>query len=112
MGFRSDVSALILGALQNGPQHGYSIVRRIRESGAATKLSEGQIYPYLHRLEREQHVTAEWRTDTGGAPRRVYQITESGLAELSRQRSAWQKFSSGVGVLLAASQADPEVNRA
>ena len=112
MGFRSDVTALILGALQHGPQHGYSIVRQIREAGAATKLSEGQIYPYLHRLEREQHVTAEWQTDTGGAPRRVYRITESGLNELSRHRKAWQKFSTGVGALLAAAPLDPEASNA
>ena len=100
MAFRGDLKALILGALQLEPLHGYEIVRRIRESGSAGKLSEGQIYPYLHQLESEGLVIAEWQTDTGAAPRRVYQITPSGKEELSRQRAHWEKFVAGIGSLL------------
>ena len=51
MAFRGDINALILGALHSEPLHGYEIVRRIREAGGGGKLSEGQIYPYLHKLE-------------------------------------------------------------
>ena len=100
MAFRGDIKALALGALQNEPLHGYEVVRRIRESGVAGKLSEGQIYPYLHELEEDGFVTAEWRTDTGAAPRRVYQLTPAGIAELTRQKQAWQKFAIGIGSIL------------
>ncbi len=112
MAFRSDISAVILGALQPGPSHGYQIVRRIRESGCAQRLSEGQIYPYLHRLEREGLVCAEWQTDTGAAPRKVYELTPAGLAELNRQRKIWENFSAGVGNLLAARTTDLEAGNA
>lgn len=101
MAFRTDLYAMILAALQEGPLHGYQIVRRLRETGAAGKLSEGQIYPYLHRLEEDGMVKAEWQTDTGAAPRRVYELTADGRKELDRQRGLWQKFASGVGSLLA-----------
>jgi len=101
MAFRGDINALILGALQAGPLHGYQIVRRLRESGAAGKLAEGQIYPYLHKLEAEGMVTAEWQTDTGAAPRRVYQLTTNGLKELEHQKGLWQRFTAGVGLLMA-----------
>lgn len=100
MAFRGDVKALILGAIRAEPLHGYEIVRRIRESGGAGRLSEGQIYPYLHELEESGFVTAEWRTDTGAAPRRVYELTPEGRAELARQRESWTKFVSGVGAVL------------
>jgi PadR family transcriptional regulator, regulatory protein PadR len=101
MAFRGDLYALILGTLQGGPLHGYEIVKRIRETGAAGRLSEGQIYPYLHKLESEGMVTAEWQTDTGAAPRRVYQLTPSGFKELERQKGVFEKFIAGVGGLLA-----------
>lgn len=101
MAFRGDIKALILGALQTEPLHGYEIVRRIRETGGAGKLSEGQIYPYMHELEAAGLVTAEWQTDTGAAPRRVYQLTPDGTKELAKQKAAWSKFVSGVGSLLA-----------
>ena len=100
MAFKSDIKALILGTLQAEPLHGYEIVRRLRESGGTGKLSDGQIYPYLHELEEAGQVTAEWRTDTGAAPRRVYQLTPVGRVELSHHRAQWEKFVSGIGSVL------------
>ena len=101
MPFRIDMSALILAALQKEPLHGYEIVRRIRETGGAGKLSEGQIYPYLHDLENRGLLVGEWQTDTGAAARKVYRLTPKGHGELERQKSLWNKFASGVGSLLA-----------
>ena len=112
MAFRGDINALILAALQAGPEHGYQIVRRLREAGAVSKLSEGQIYPYLHELEGEGLLAAEWQTDTGAAPRKVYRITPKGEGELHKHRDAWEKFSSGVGSLLAGQPKKIEGNHA
>lgn len=100
MAFRSDINALILAALEDGPLHGYQIVKRLKETGETGRLSEGQIYPYLHKLEGDDLLSANWETDTGAAPRKVYQLTPKGIAELDRQRLQWQKFVSGVGALL------------
>ncbi len=108
MAFRGDIQALILGTLQTEPLHGYEIVRRIRETGGAGRLSEGQIYPYLHQLEEAGWVTAEWQTDTGAAPRRVYQLTPTGRSELSRHRKLWKEFVSGVDSLLGPDIANME----
>ena len=112
MAFRGDINALILGALEVKPLHGYEIVRRIREAGGGGKLSEGQIYPYLHKLEEDHFVTAEWQTDTGAAPRRVYQITPSGVVELDHQRALWKKFVAGINTLMAAKTAKREADLA
>jgi len=65
-------------------------------------MKEGQVYPYLHRLEDSGQVKAEWETDTGAAPRRVYQLTPKGRKELDKQRQLWKKFVSGVGSVLVA----------
>lgn len=112
MAFRGDIKAMVLGTLQAEPLHGYEIVRRIRESGGAGRLSEGQIYPYLHELEEDGFLTAEWKTDTGAAPRRVYQLTPNGRAELARHQEAWRRFVSGVGSVLGGEMMVKEVRNA
>ena len=102
MAFRGDINALILATLEDRALHGYEIVKRLRESESVGKLSEGQIYPHLHKLEANGLLTATWDTDTGGAPRRVYQITESGMTELAQQKKAWAHFAESVSNLLGA----------
>ena len=101
MAFRTDLNAMILGTLQAGPLHGYQIVKTIRDAGGAPKLTEGQIYPYLHKLEEQGLLAAEWQTDTGTAPRRVYELTQKGTTELEHQKAAWGGFAKGVGSILA-----------
>lgn len=101
MTFRGSMEALILGALQDGPCHGYAIAKAIESKGEGLlKLGENQLYPILHRLEREGHVTSEWRPQENKPPRKVYALTDSGRTELDRYRSQWGAFSKGVGSLL------------
>lgn len=101
MSFRSSLEALILGALQDGPKHGYAIAKAIEQKGAGVlKLGENQLYPLLHRLEREGHVTAEWQPQEGKPPRKVYALTDAGHAELEKYRKQWGAFAQGVGSLL------------
>lgn len=108
MTFRSSLEALILGALRDGPRHGYAIAKSIEQKGGGVlKMGENQLYPTLHRLERDGHVVADWQPQEGKPPRKVYSLTESGTAELDRYRKQWGAFSQGVGLLLFG---DPEAN--
>src|ERR1700732_2022852 len=98
MAFKSDLEALILGVLQAGPLHGYEISKRIRERGGeALAVGEGRLYPALHKLESEGKVVGKWEPREGKPPRRVYELTEEGHKELTAQKDAWTKFTSGVG---------------
>jgi DNA-binding PadR family transcriptional regulator len=112
MAFRGDINALILATLQGEPLHGYEIVRRIRQTGFARRLSEGQMYPVFHELERVGMLRAEWLTDDAALPRRVYAITQTGTAEIARPRSLWERLASGVGFLLQSGLKTMEVENA
>jgi DNA-binding PadR family transcriptional regulator len=104
MAFRSDLDAVILGALCDGPLHGYAIVKRLQSnSDGLLKLGEGQLYPALHRMERKGLVTAVWDQQEGKPSRRVYSLTEMGKAELARCRSDWQKFVKSINSVLKTS---------
>src|ERR1700690_2404097 len=88
---------LVLATLRDGELHGYEIARRIRaRGGEAFTLSEGSLYPALHRLRTGGAPAASWGAGGGGAPRRYYRLTKAGLAALERAEREWSSFSNGV----------------
>lgn len=101
MAFKSDLDALILGVLQEGERHGYEIAKRIRElSDTALAVGEGQLYPALHRLEKDGLVAATWVPQEGKPPRKVYHLTDEGSGALATHVREWQKFSESVNRIL------------
>lgn len=102
MGFKTDLEAMILAALQGTPLHGYGIVRSIRaESEGLLKLGEGQLYPILHRMEEEGLVEGAWEMQDGKPPRRQYTLTDLGRQALEVHRSKWQEFSEAVSRVMS-----------
>ncbi len=90
---RGHLEGLVLAALADGPAHGYSVIARIRErSRDQLDLAEGTIYPALHRLEADGHLTAAW-TNVNGRRRKIYTLTRPGHRELAAQRLRWHEFS-------------------
>src|SRR5690348_11263039 len=101
MKFKTDMEALVLGALAEGPLHGYGIVKSIRDgSEAMFSLPESQLYPLLHRLQENGWIQGEWQPSESGPARKVYTLTEAGHAELAKRRAEFAKFTSTVGSLL------------
>ena len=101
MAFRSDLDAVILGTLADGPLHGYAIVRRLQSSSdGLLKLGEGQLYPALHKMEKGGLVTATWDAQEGKPSRRVYRLTDLGRKELARCRSDWERFAQSINAVL------------
>ena len=93
MGFKTELEALVLGALRDGPLHGYRIALAIRaKSEGALKLGDNQIYPTLHRLEGDGLVVAEWQPQLGKPARKVYSLTESGAAKLEEHQKEWERY--------------------
>lgn len=92
---------LILRCLVDGPKHGYAITRRIRERSAERFLvEEGTLYPALHRLDRLQHVRAEWGVSENNRKARFYRITAAGKRRLVEGTSRWQQAVAAVGAVL------------
>lgn len=102
---RGEARYVLLDALRDGPKHGYEIIKSLEErSGGEYAPSPGTVYPTMQYLEDMGQV----RSDQG-AERRVYTLTEAGLAELEARAedltAFWARFgNSGVS---AASQ--PEI---
>jgi DNA-binding PadR family transcriptional regulator len=77
----SPTTIAVLIAMLDQPadeSYGYGLTAR-------TGLVSGSLYPILARLERRGLVTGEWQlSHTGRPPKRIYRLTEDGLAEALR----------------------------
>ena len=101
MGYKSELEALVLGALRDGPLHGYKIAVAIRiKSEGALKVGDNQIYPTLHRLEEEGLVVAEWQPQLGKPARKVYALTPTGQSKLETHQKDWQIYVSNFSAVL------------
>ncbi len=87
----ASATPLVLAILAEGDSYGYAIIKRVAElSGGHLRWTDGMLYPVLHRLERNGHVSAKWAESENGRRRRYYRITKEGRSQLADQRQQWQ----------------------
>ena len=100
MNLRGTLPALILEALESGPEHGYSIAQRIKErSRGVLDFKEGTLYPALHKLESEGRIDSTEEVENGRV-RRYYRITPIGRKALATEREEWRTLSRAVSLIL------------
>ena len=86
----ASATPLVLAILCESENYGYAILKRVRElSEGELEWTDGMLYPLLHRLQRLEYVTTEWRTPPEGRRRRYYAITDAGRAALAEQQRQW-----------------------
>lgn len=79
---RGGMKFVILGALKEKPRHGYDIIREMEErSSGFYSPSPGAVYPTLQALEDQDLVTSTMQDG-----KKVYTITEAGLAYLEEHK--------------------------
>jgi PadR family transcriptional regulator, regulatory protein PadR len=52
-------------------------------------VSEGTLYPLLHRLEKEGVISAQWREAVAGPPRKYYMLTAAGIQRRDALSAEW-----------------------
>jgi DNA-binding PadR family transcriptional regulator len=81
---KGDLKYVILDLIKDKPRHGYEIIRELEEmSYGFYTPSPGAVYPTLQMLEEMGYATS---TERDG--RKVYTITEAGLAFLAERKDS------------------------
>jgi PadR family transcriptional regulator PadR len=97
---KGHLDLVLLGVLSRGPGHGYAVITALREqTSGLLELTEGAVYPALHRLEDLGWLVSEWEP-VAGRRRRIYRVTPAGRAALREERSDWQALVSAVDSVL------------
>ena len=92
---------LILKTLGLAPQHGWAISERLKQvTGERLQITQGSLYPALHRLERRGWVKAKWGASEHNRRAKFYELTRAGRKQLDAQTSAWRTLAGTVGQVL------------
>jgi PadR family transcriptional regulator PadR len=73
------------------------MLKRLEDTEFATQ--EGTLYPLLSRLRRENLVDYEWRESESGPPRKYYELTRKGVAQLVELDNYWKRLTATIAKL-------------
>src|SRR5437867_4456122 len=89
------------------PLHGWAISLRLRSiSGDVLQVSEGSLYPALHKLEQEGWIRAEWKQTENNRRAKFYSLTRLGRKQLESEAANWQRLSSAISHVVQLSEAE------
>lgn len=92
---------LILKTIALEPKHGWAIAKRIEQvSNDVLQISQGALYPALHRLEQQGWMKAEWKPTETGREAKFYQLTRAGRIQLEKELAQWERLSNAVGLVI------------
>jgi transcriptional regulator len=93
---------LILKILALEPLHGFAVGRRLGQiSGDVLQVSDGSLYPALHKLEQEGWIEAEWKPSENNRNAKFYSLTRAGRRELERESENWERLSGAITQVIA-----------
>ena len=88
---------LILKILALEPLHGWAVGQRLKQvSGDVLQVSDGSLYPALHKLEQEGWITAEWRPSENNRRAKFYSLTRLGRRHLEHETANWNRLSAAI----------------
>jgi PadR family transcriptional regulator PadR len=88
---------LLLKILALEPLNGWSVSQRLRQvSGDVLHVSDGSLYPALHKLEQEGWIRAEWRRSENNRRAKFYSLTVRGRRQLETEEASWARLSGAI----------------
>lgn len=88
---------LLLKILALEPLHGWAISLRLRQiSGDVLQVSDGSLYPALHKLEQQGWIASEWKATENNRRAKFYRLTRPGRKQLEAEAANWQRLSNAI----------------
>src|SRR6185295_7591378 len=88
---------LLLKILALEPLHGWAISLRLKSiSGDVLQVTDGSLYPALHKLEQEGWISAEWKQTENNRRAKFYSLTRLGRKQLQSEAANWQRLSAAI----------------
>ena len=97
---------LILKIVALEPLHGWAIGQRLTQvSGDILQVSDGSLYPALHKLEQEGWITATWKPTENNRRAKFYELTRPGRKHLESETANWQRLSTAISGVIKLKEA-------
>src|ERR1043166_5225009 len=97
---------LLLKILALQPLHCWAISRRLKTiSGDVLQVSEGSLYPALHKLEQEGWITAGRKQTANNRRAKFYSPPRLGRKQLEAEAASWKLLSTAISHVIRLSEA-------
>ncbi len=97
---------LLLKILALEPLNCFAISVRLKQvSGDVLQVSDGSLYPALHKLEQEGWIKAEWRASENNRRAKFYSLTRLGRRALDREAANWSRLSDAISSVIKLEEA-------
>jgi PadR family transcriptional regulator, regulatory protein PadR len=88
---------LLLKILALQPLNGFSVSQRLKQvSGDVLQVSDGSLYPALHKLEQEGWIKAEWKITDNNRRAKFYSLTRLGRKQLEKEAQNWSRLAAAI----------------
>ena len=96
---------LILKVHAIGPLHGYAVAQRLQQiSRDVVQVTQGTLYPALHRLENRDLLVAEWKMSDTGREAKFYRLTRKGRGYMEVETQNWQRLTDAIGLIFKSAE--------
>ena len=97
---------LLLKILALEPLNGWSISQRLKQvSGQILQVSDGSLYPALHKLEQQGWIKARWRSSENNRRAKYYSLTRLGHRHLEKEAANWNRLSTAISQVVQLEEA-------
>jgi PadR family transcriptional regulator, regulatory protein PadR len=88
---------LVLKVLALQPLNGFSISQRLTQvSGDVLQVSDGSLYPALHKLEQQGWIKSTWKTTENNRRAKFYSLTRLGRRQLDKEAQNWHRLATAI----------------
>jgi len=97
---------LVLKILALEPLNGWAISQRMKQiSSDVLGVSDGSLYPALHKLERRGWIRAEWKASENNRRAKFYSLTRLGRTQLEKETANWNRVSAAISGIVQLKEA-------
>lgn len=108
---KGTLKTIVLSLLsEHDRMYGYEITQHVKEKTAGEiQLTEGALYPTLHKLEAEGFLETE-KVSIGKRVRKYYRLTENGNKQANDKVNEFRRFSETMNQLLNDFNPNPKLS--
>jgi len=97
---------LLLKIVALEPMNGWAISRRLKQiSSDVLGVSDGSLYPALHKLEHRGWIRSQWKSSENNRRAKFYSLTPLGRKYLDKETANWNRVSSAISGIVKLKEA-------
>ena len=97
---------LILKILALQPMNGWAMSQRLKQiSRDVLGVSDGSLYPALHKLERRGWIIAQWKSSENNRRAKFYSLTRLGRKQLEKETANWNRVAAAISGIVMLKEA-------